>query len=396
MRSWKVVLFVALSAACARTPSADQAQLRVLPLAGDVRVVQGEESTSLDEATDLDAGSRVVTGATGRAEVLLPAGRRIELAPNADVLVGSPDGAEINRGRVLVEVPEAGITLQAGDAEIQAKDSVFRLERGFSVVLGVYRGAATVVGSGVAPVPELRQATVVPGGAIPSGPRPLVVDPNDAWDAKLLGPAIDLGLRLLNLERGLTRQLPSGGAGEAIGGVLSSGVPRTVLRGALTELGGARAVVAATLAGQVARLDGIPLGRALASIVDLVARQGADWVVVVAQWALTDTGFAASLLGELARTTAAIARFVAPPPAAPTATDAEPSGRPVPPSQERSSDAPAPDGDDDDPKKKDGPPREGDPPADEEDPPDEDEEPTCNNQVECVVEDVIDAATGND
>ena len=121
--------------------------------------------------------------------------------------------------------------------------------------------------------------------------------------------------------------------------------------------------------------------------------------MVVAQWALSQSGFATSLLTELARTTAAIARFVAPVLAPTPGPGQQASSRSTPTA------APQPDFPSNDPPKGDrgggwGPPGGGDDKDDQdegEEPPDEDDddEPSCNSQVECALEDVIGGTMGD-
>ncbi len=304
-----VILPVALAAgACADAPGPGSGVPRVVPLSGDVRLVHDGEALLLEEGAQLSAGDRLLTETGGRAEVVLPGERRLELAPDAEFLLGEEDQPELLAGSALVRTGP-GLSLGTGDARIEGRDTVFRVDRGFSTTVGVYRGAAFVPGSGLEPIPALREATLVAGGAIPRGPQPLSVRPDDPWDAELLGAAIDLGIDLSQLERGLARQLP-GDAGPTITSVLDD-FPKKLLSSVLREARPAESVVAAVLAQEGARLAGVSLGRALEDVVDL-RLLGADWIIVVAEWRLAST----EVLRELGRITGLIARAVAPPPAA--------------------------------------------------------------------------------
>jgi hypothetical protein len=280
----------------------------VVPLAGQVKLLHDGERALLDEITGVSPGDVVATGATGRARVELGAGRSVELAPEAELMVGAPSLTEVLEGSVLARAGQPGLSVRAGDAEITGRGAVFRVDRGFSVELGVYRGQASLLGSGVAPVPELRQATVVAGGTVPRGPQPLVVRPDDPWDAELLGPFIDLGLQLDDLQRGLTRQFPRGDGADAVLAALEDEFPRKAVEAVLEEVRAAEAVVAAVVSGQAAPVAGLPLVQALEEVVDLRV-EGAQWIVVLASWRLAGV----ALAQELARITGLIARFVAPP-----------------------------------------------------------------------------------
>jgi len=188
-------MLAALAAgACARSPDGGADGLRVVPLGGEVRLVHDGDPVLLDEAEDVTPGDVVTTGASGWALVELGVGRSLELAPRAAIRVGGPETAEVIEGSVLARAGEPGLALRAGDAEILGERTVFRVDRDFSVTLAVYRGQADLPGSGVGPVPALRQTTVVAGGTVPRGPQPLIVRPDDPWDAELLGQFIDLGL----------------------------------------------------------------------------------------------------------------------------------------------------------------------------------------------------------
>jgi hypothetical protein len=299
---------VLVAAACARSSQGGSDELQVVPLAGQVRLLQAGEPVLLEETTSVNPGDVVDTGTSGRARVELGAAGSIELAPATRLLVGGLNRAEVLDGSALARAA-SGLTVQAGDAQVEGSGSVFRLDRGFSTILGVYRGAASLPGTGVDEVPALRQATVVAGGDVPRGPQPLVVRPDDPWDARLLGPFIDLGLELDDLQRGLTRQLPPGDAADAVAAALAENFPRQVVEQAMRAIRAAEAVVAAVVSERAAQLAGLSLERTLEQVVDL-RLEGAQWIVVLAQpqWRLTEV----ALVQDLARITGVIARFVAP------------------------------------------------------------------------------------
>jgi hypothetical protein len=387
-----ITLLVVLAAgACSQTPTPEAGELRVVPLGGDVRILQDGESSLLEEAITVDSGVRLITGTDGRAQVELPSGNSVELAPQAELQVDG-DEPHLSTGSALVRAP-SGITVHAGlagDAEISATDSTFRVDSDISVTLAVYRGAATVLGSGVPEIAALQQATVVQGTDIYRSPGPLQVKPNDPWDAELLGENIDLGLRLVGLEKGLTRQLPSGREIEAVSQTLAEDFPKNVIQSALTELNdAARIVVAAALAREVERLDGGSRAQIFSEVVNLQSL-GAHWIVVVAKWGLATA--AAQVLASLGDLAASIAEAFTPSLAPPASSSSSGStgtqpGTPV-------AGAPS-DGGDGNPEPRDDPPDDSD---DGSDPPpeppveDPDEAPpaqSCDNEVECAVDDII-------
>lgn len=305
------VLFMLGAGACAQEPDAEAGGPRVASLGGQVFLHQGDEVITLEEETVIGPGQRLSTGPSGRALVTLTGGRTLELAPRAEIRLDGNREPEVLSGSVLAKTAATPLILGAGDAKIEGKDSVFRVDRDFTVTLAVYRGQATPLGSGVAPVPALRQATIVAGGTVPRGPQPLSVRPNDPWDTRLLGPAIDTGLDLVRLERGLTRQFPPQNVAQTVTQVLSRNFPRLLIEAALRRSRAAEAVVAAAVAQYAARVASTPLAGALNRVLDL-RREGAHWIVVVATWELARE----ALLRDLGRLTGLIARFVAPPPAA--------------------------------------------------------------------------------
>ena len=388
-----IVLVALLAAGCARSEAGSPSEMTVIPLGGAVTVFEDGESTALEEATEVDAGARVATAGDGRAEVLLGDQGSLELAPEAEVALPAVDGSQVLSGSVLVRAPEQGMVVDAG-ADLEANESVFRVDRGFSVILAVYRGEVDVLGSGVAPVSALRQTTILPGGEIQTGHGPLQVRPNDPWDIDILGPAIDLGQKLVTLERGLTRQIPSNGAPRTIAAAMQRDLPRSLVTEALRSLDAARATIAAVLADQAARLNDASPDEALSEIVDLHGA-GAHWIVVVARWGLA--AVQADLLTQLARMTSTIARAVAPAPSSAglfssgdTAGGSPGGGG----STTTTSGGPTDGGDSD---KNGGGPK----PEPPDDPPAEDgdgggggtDDATCENQVDCVIGGILGGST---
>lgn len=308
MTKTTVLVLAALAAAgCARS-AADAEGLSVVPLAGEVRLLAGDDTMLLDEATDVQPGDLVSTGVGGQALLHLGAAGRLELGSRAQVRVDQRP--ELLRGSVLAAAEPSGLAVRAGGAEIEARDSVFRIDRGFSVLVAVYRGAAEILGSGIGDVGELRQTVVLAGGDVPRGPAPLEIQPDHPWDIRLLGPAIDLGLDLDRLQRGLDRALPARDRPAAVARVLDGTISGAMMDDLLSEKAGAETVVAVEVSRVAAELSETPLRGIVDQVLNLRG-EGAEWIVVAATWDLAGT----SVVENLERLAGIIGRLVAPSPA---------------------------------------------------------------------------------
>jgi hypothetical protein len=296
-------------ASCARSSGPGEG-LQVVPLAGEVRVTDGDDSFLVDEDVAVSPGDVLSTGPDGRAMLHLGTNASLELGGQAQVRVdGEP---EVVRGSVLATSGQRSMSVRAGDAQIEGTGSVFRVDRGFSVTVAVYRGAAAILGSGIGDLPALRQAVVVAGGAVPRGARPLAVRPDHPWDIRLLGAAIDLGMDLVRLERGLSRALPSGAEEAAVIRALADTFSPPLLEEVLRRVEAAETVVAAEVSRSAAELSGGSVARVLDQVLDLRG-QGAHWIVVAATWGVP----AGPILLGLERLAGILGRLVAPPSAPP-------------------------------------------------------------------------------
>jgi hypothetical protein len=296
-----------LAGACARTGPQDVSQPRLDPLEGPVEIVQGGEARLVTEPVDLEPGDLVRTGSGGRALLRFPGSQSLEAAPRAELAVG-PSGPELMGGSALVR-SSSGLPVRVGEIEVKGGDSLYRLDRGVALRVGVYQGGVTLPGSGFeGTVPGLREA-VVTAGIVAREPRPLSVDPADAWDTRLLGEAIDIGLDLERLEDGLSRQLPRRGARATLQEVLPEPLsPRRALS-MVRDLSPATGLVASAVATRLAADQAMPALAALGSVVDEV-RLGASWTVVMARWEVAR----GELLSALARISDLVVRALAPPP----------------------------------------------------------------------------------
>ena len=294
-----------LAGACARGGPGASDELRVIPLEGDVFVLDGGEKTSIDEAEELGLGAVVATGGSGRALVDLPLGQAVELAPESSLRVTGGDETELLTGQVLAGAP-AGLTISSGAAEVNGSGGFFRLDRYVGAMrLGVYSGSATVHGWD-GRLAALEQVGVA-AGIVPEAPVPLQVDPSDPWDVRRLRQAIQVGVSLDDLQRGLGAELRGGAGPETMTRVLPKGLPAEDAQRYLDRVSPPEALVAAMVAIQAARRDALSSLDALREVVRL-RELGASWIVVVARWQL----YTGAILDGLARITDLIARTLIP------------------------------------------------------------------------------------
>jgi len=299
-----VVGVALLGGACARAPEASSGRVLV-PHGGDVQLQRDGEWRAVSEAVSLSRGDRVRVGDLGRASVELPGGT-LELREGSAVRVGSVP--ELETGSLLARATPA-LSVGIGSVQVRAEDSVYRLDRSFSVRVGVYRGEVSLPGSGWdGTVTALRQVGVV-GGTVPRGPVALQVDPGDPWDDRLLGDAIDVGRGLNRFQGGVAFELPRTGGRELVATALPldpstvfQGLPERASVNSLSEV-----LVASVVAATAAPTRQIAPGSAFRQVMAL-RRIGASWIVVAAEWQL-----ARSVLGTLIQVTSLLTRELSPP-----------------------------------------------------------------------------------
>ncbi|MGH2653004.1 MAG: hypothetical protein ACRDHV_01470 [Actinomycetota bacterium] len=374
-----VVMLALLAGACSRSAGGGGAVGELVALGGVVQLLRGGDTVTVDGEMALSLGDEVLTD-DGRARIALPGDQGVELAPGSRLRMGEGGVPHLVSGSALVTAGE-GLVVRAREDMVEARDAVFRLSGDYNTSVGVYRGAATVVDAG-AEVPALRELEVVAGDIVPRGPRPLTVRPNDPWDARLLGSAIDVGLGIQRLERGLAGQLRTAQGREAVAQVLRGDFSRSALQELLRGADPAtyaEIVVAGQMALRAAKLHGSSPVAALESILQLRG-EGAQWIVVVAEWQL----LGASLLNALATLTGVIARALSPADTPSSISPTTPgSGPTTSPTTPGGSGEPSPGGDPNDP---------GDKPK--EDPKEDPDPPPCSGTVECVVEGLLKGTTG--
>ena len=297
-----------LGGACARAPEPGSGPVLV-PRSGHVQLQHEGEWREVAESVSLSRGDRVRVGDLGRALLQLPGGT-LELRQGSAVRVGSIP--ELEAGSLLARATPA-LSVGIGSVQVRAKDSVYRVDRAFSVRVGVYRGEVSLPGSGWdGTVSALRQVGVV-GGTIPRGPVALQVDPGDPWDDRILGDAIEIGRRLERVQGGVAFELPRRGGRHLVAAALPldpSAVLRSLPRRAsvnrLSEI-----LVASVVAVAAAPVREVAPETAFRQVMGL-RRIGASWIVVAADWQL-----ARSVLGTLVQVTSLLTRQLLPPAAGP-------------------------------------------------------------------------------
>jgi hypothetical protein len=305
MRRIALLVGVALlGGACARAPEAGSGPLLV-PRGGDVELQRDGEWTAVAEAVSLSRGDRVRVGDLGLALLQLPGGT-LELRQGSAVRIGPIP--ELEAGSVLARATPA-LSVGVGSVQVRAEDSVYRVDRAFSVRVGVYSGEVSLPGSGWdGRVTAFRQVGVV-GGTVPRGPVALQVDPGDPWDDRLLGDAIEIGRRLDRMQGGVAFELPRRGGRDLVAGALPldsraafQEVPRRAPVDSLAEV-----LVASVVAVTAAPSRQIAPESAFRQVMGL-RRIGASWIVVAAEWQL-----ARSVLGTLIQVTSLLTTELSPP-----------------------------------------------------------------------------------
>lgn len=297
-----------------------EAGVRLVPLGGAVEVRAGDVWEEISEPIGLAIGQEI-RAQDGRARIEFPDGDEVELAPGAALRLTEPDRSDLLTGSVLATTSSA-MTVGLGDIGVHGEEGTFRVDRGLQHVVRVYEGHATLPGAGWdGTVLPFRQIVLVAGG-IASHPSPLRVDPNDPWDLRLFGEAMDIGLSLDRLATGLHSQLGRSKDPKLVSQVAPDGLPPAAVRSALQERPVGRwasVVVAAVLASRLAEDDVTPR-QAFLEILTL-RDLGASWILVAAEW-----GFGQLILEVVSSISGALAGLVAPPPAPPSTVTSGASG----------------------------------------------------------------------
>lgn len=164
----------------------------------------------------LRAGDRVRV-VTGTAVLRLGDDRTVELRDGSEVELAARATVDAGvvpsllAGDLLVTSPASPLEVVAGDIEVSVPGGSARLSRGLVTVVASYAGRLTAGSPGRSiDIPALRQVSVPAAGLLPFRPSPLVYQPSDSWDQRMLGDAIDLGEKLARQSRGFTAQRGTG------------------------------------------------------------------------------------------------------------------------------------------------------------------------------------------
>jgi hypothetical protein len=286
----RVVVFVAAFAvaaiACNGGPDA-RSDARLVPLSGEISV--GREAAGefvIEREMLLAPGDAVRADVDGWARIVWPDGRIAELAPETSVRLVGSRVIELLAGSVLVRATEF-LAVDVAGTRVEGQDALFRVDRRLSSRIGVYEGRVRLPGSALDdPLEALRQIVLV-GDSLSRAQVPLQVDPDDPWDAEILGDAIDVGLGLLRLERGVAAQLPEDQASalRAVLGVLPVRTLTALTPDLLAPLSPSEILLAGAVAGPVGRGSKAGIRSAFERVAALRGL-GASWVVVAADLGL--------------------------------------------------------------------------------------------------------------
>jgi hypothetical protein len=192
-------------AACtSRALGPGEARLTVLTGRAEVAATGSDwRSAHTDQRLHRNDRVRVLSGLS---EVHFSSDRTVELRNGSELQVLSQP--ELMRGDVLASAKATPLTVSAGNAEAHVHDGAAHVSRALGVTAASYSGDLTVTSAGRdLSVPALRQAGVPGPGLVPATPSPLDYQPDNPWDRRYLGDAIDLGDELQARAEGFTAQL---------------------------------------------------------------------------------------------------------------------------------------------------------------------------------------------
>jgi hypothetical protein len=276
------------------------------PLSGTVEILRGDAWEVITDPLELAPGDQVRSDEDGAARLQVSDAGSIEIGPSSRVRLKS-NGSELMQGAALAQ--GSGFELSLGRTTISPMGTAaYRVDRGLSTTVGVYRGVAEISALGnPVQVDALWQAVIV-ANAVPTDPSPLVVSPTDAWDQLMLKDAIDVGLRLRRIEVGVRGQLDRRArAAQLVAEAMPDPLAPRRVRSLIREhsAGPGTVFVALALASQSASPTGVL--RTANTILHRL-ELGASWIVVVAALDVARP----NLLTAIARILAAIPGLIDP------------------------------------------------------------------------------------
>lgn len=204
-----VLVLVAAGGACSRDGlDPGEARVSVSRGANVVVAAPGKAGERVSGERTFPAGS-TVTVVAGRAGVELASGPELELRRGSELRLGRQPS--LLRGDLLVSsTGDNPLTVLAAGSEVRVRGSA-RLARDLAISAASYRGSLRLNSAGrILDVPALRQGDIPSLGVVPSRPEPLDYDPDDQWDRRFLGEAIELGEELEAKSEGFTSSLRPG------------------------------------------------------------------------------------------------------------------------------------------------------------------------------------------
>jgi hypothetical protein len=291
-------------------------------------------------------GAALITGAAGSA-VLDTGGRETYLGSTSDYVVGTGVSAELRRGAAVVDARRGpDLRLVTGAVAVSTGHSAIRVERGFTVRVGVFAGNAAVTALPAAGVPltvDALHQVVVAGRGLPAHAAPLVLTDDDA--ERRVAP--DLVHDDLDLGR-TAAALDSGRQGRRLVAVaVHSGLPVPVAAASASRVQAANAETALPLA--MARAA-VGAGGSVGALTDSyvrardLRRAGGSWGVVAALLGTnaTATGHAIDVLLAGPAPVITAAGPATGPGSGPGARHSGPGGRPAPSLSPNSGDTQSP------------------------------------------------------
>lgn len=214
-KSWRGVVMpivaasavvAALAPGCSRNKVAGEGRLELE--GGRVLLTRDDKPKTVARSISLVTGDTVEV-TDGSAKVTFPGGDMLELPPRS--IVRLRRGPEVRSGNVLVSTVGPARLIQAAGSQVEVMGST-RIDVSLALRVVTYRGGSVVKSGGRAVlVPALREVSVPVAGVL-RGPRPLAIDPADAWDQRFLGDVVAKESDLESRARGFTGQVSSANA----------------------------------------------------------------------------------------------------------------------------------------------------------------------------------------